>query len=157
MARTRTLVLLVSVLLAMTFAAACGDDDDDGDGDANTANGATPASGGAEPTTEVREVCDALDDFRSSLNTLAESSSGEELEANAGDVRESAEHLKDVTSDARLDAREDVDDSLDEFTSAIDDAADSGRPFARTIAVVANAIVDLQEHLVDLEADGGCD
>jgi hypothetical protein len=157
MARTPVLLLLAIVMMMTAFAAACGDDGDNDDSDASPSSGTTPASGGAEPTAESREVCDALDDFRSSLTTLAQSSNEEELKDNASEVRESAYGMKDVTSSAGLEARTDVDNSIDEFTTAIDDAADADRPFARTISVVANAIVDLQEHLVVLEAQGGCD
>ena len=101
-------------------------------------------------------MCDALDGFRSSLSTLTQSSSTEELQDNASKVRDSASHLREVTSESRLDARGDLDNSLDDFTKDIEDAAEGDRPFTGTITVVANAIVNVQQHLGDVQAEAGC-
>jgi hypothetical protein len=154
----RTLVALLGILLVVgSLAVACGDDDGDNDGDGTAASGATPASGGAEPTATEREVCGALDDFRSSITTLAQSSNEDELKDNADTARERAQDLRESLSDARVESREQLDDSLDEFTSAIDDASSGDRPFAGTIAAVAEAIVKVQDQLTNVRAEGGCD
>jgi hypothetical protein len=159
--RTPVAILLAVAVTGALALSACGDDDS---GSATpTRSAATPASGGAEPTANptlnaaAGEVCSSVDGFRSALGSIAEARNVDDIQAAAEQTSVAAKKLKDAASDAGAAGANDLDDALDDFVSSMDEATQGDRPVRDALAVLADALGDIQVRLQNVADSEGCD
>jgi methyl-accepting chemotaxis protein len=136
---TRVLVSLAAGPALLLGVASCGDDDGD----------------------QSASVCDARDDFESSVQTLRDvdvvSGGTDALEAAAQDVRSALDRLDDAARDEFGDEVDAVRASLDELADALRSFGDDGNTSdaASKVSDAATAVVDDTTHLRD-ELDSAC-